>query len=85
MFVTKYYHHEKNSFIYHLTHKGKIVGDKRISQFKRVLYVYKSETIRVHIFDDNTQVDWFFLIIIQEHLDYQLEVLNLPSQIYQVH
>ena len=40
-------------------YKGKIVGDERLSQFKRVLYVYKSET-RLHKFDDNTQLDWIF-------------------------
>ena len=66
-------------------YKGKIVGDESLSQFKRVLYVYKSETIRVHKFDDNTQLYWLFLIIIQKHLDYKLEGLDLPSQIYQVH
>ena len=41
-------------------YKGKIVGDKRLSQFKTVLYVYKCETMRVHKFDDNTQLGWFF-------------------------
>ena len=40
-------------------YKGKIVRDKRLSQFKRVLYVYKSETMRVHKFDDNTQLGWY--------------------------
>ena len=38
-------------------YKDKIVGDKRLSQFKRVLYLYKSETITVHQFDDNSQLD----------------------------
>ena len=39
---------------------GKIVGDKTFTEFKRVLYVYKSETIRTHKFDDRTQLDWLF-------------------------
>ena len=69
----------------HLAYKGKIVGDKRLSQFKWVLYLYKSETIRIHKFDDSTQIDWLFPIIIQKHLDYQLEGLKLPYQIYQIH
>ena len=50
MFVTKYYHEkrlDRNCFMYYLTYKGKVVGDERLSQFKSVLYVYKSETIRV--------------------------------------
>ena len=46
--------------MYHLAYKGKIVGDKRLSQFKMVLYVQKSETIRLHKFDDSTQLDWLF-------------------------
>ena len=66
LFVTKYqYYHEKrldqNSLMYHLAQKGEILGDERLSQFKMVLYVYKSETIRVHKFDDNAQIDWLFL------------------------
>ena len=63
LFVTKYYHKKrfaKNSFMYHLMYKDKIVGDKILSQFKRVLYLYKSETITVHQFDDNSQLDWLF-------------------------
>ena len=47
--------------MYHLTYKGKIIGNEKMSQFKRVLYVCKSETIRVHKFDDNIQLDWLFL------------------------
>ena len=47
--------------MYHLAYKGKIVGDKRLKdQFKRVLYVCKSEAIRVHKCDDDTQLDWLF-------------------------
>ena len=41
-------------------YKGKIVGIKNFLTLKRVLYVYKSETMRVHKFDDNTQLGWFF-------------------------
>ena len=47
--------------MYHLAYKGEILGDERLSQLKIVLDVYKSETIRVHTFDDNTQIDWLFL------------------------
>ena len=43
--------------MYHLTYIGKIVGDKRLSEFKTVLYVYKSETMMTHKFDDRTQLD----------------------------
>ena len=46
--------------MYHLTYKGKVVGHKRLSHFKRVLYVYKSETIKIHEFNDTAQLDWFF-------------------------
>ena len=61
MFVTKYYHEkrlERNSFMYYLAYK--VVGDERLSQFKSVLYVDKSVTIRVQKFDDNTQLNWLF-------------------------
>ena len=41
--------------------QDKIAGDERLSQFKkRVFYVYKSETVRVHKSDDHTQLDWLF-------------------------
>ena len=63
LFVTKYYHEkrlDKNSFMYHLTYIGKVVGDKRLSEFKRVLYEYKSETMMTHKFDNRTQLDWVF-------------------------
>ena len=63
LFVTKYYREkrlDKNSFMYHLTYIGKVVGDKRLSEFKRVLYVYKSETMMTHKFGNRTQLDWVF-------------------------
>ena len=61
LFVTKYYHEkrlDRNSFMYYLAYK--VVGDERLSQFKSVLYVDKSVTIRVQKFDDNTQLNWLF-------------------------
>ena len=46
--------------MYHLTYKGKIVGNEKLSKFRWVLYVYKSETTRHHKYDDTTQLDWLF-------------------------
>ena len=62
LFGAKYYRERrlhKNSFVYRLTYIGKIVGDKRFCEF-RVFYVYKSETMMTHKFDDRIQLDWLF-------------------------
>ena len=63
LFVTKYYHKKSmdpNSFMYHLTYKGNIVGNEKCSKFRCVLYEYKFETTRHHKHDDPTQLDWLF-------------------------
>ena len=51
---------DPNSFMYHLTYKGNIVGNEKCSKFRCVLYVYKFETTRHHKHDDPTQLDWLF-------------------------
>ena len=51
---------DPNSFMNDLLYKGKIVVNEKLSQFERVLYVYKSETATHFKYNDEAQLNWLF-------------------------